>query len=406
MQETRRPSNSQIPTGLSAETELRFLNGGDGIRTGEGVRVVLTGVESTTPLAALNNGTGIGTVNGADFSVLLTDGTTSFDVNISFATTLEDLFDAIEDAAVQAGVTGFAVSLDTDGTAILLADAQNNVGNLMVTALNGSTAAADLGIEGTGAGDELQGTPISDGASDIRITQTRSPLPLRAGRFSAAEELGVTVSNTPAYGAPYVSEHALALALAVSRQIVQNDRHIRQGGWTRGFIDELYHKTLGVVGTGAIGRRMIQLGQGIGMKVIAWTVNPTPARALRIGGQNIDVPGSRGEILQLLQGTEHCRQVVRDRLRIVGDGIAGQAGNGALALVDDEDLALFGFLRLPLAADLPRVLAVSGHLAPEMARHALAGKIHQIGQSHRIGCGRTADRRLQVDHRSLPDQKS
>ena len=99
--------------------------------------------------------------------------------------------------------------------------------------------------------------------------------------LSAAEELGITVSNTPGYGAPYVSEHALTLALAVSRQIVQNDRHIRhirQGGWTRGFIDELYGKTLGVVGAGAIGRRMIELGMAIGMKVIAWTVNPTPER--------------------------------------------------------------------------------------------------------------------------------
>ena len=32
-----------------------------------------------------------------------------------------------------------------------------------------------------------------------------------------ASELGLTVSNTPAYGAPYVAEHSLALALAVSR---------------------------------------------------------------------------------------------------------------------------------------------------------------------------------------------
>ena len=99
----------------------------------------------------------------------------------------------------------------------------------------------------------------------------------------AAAELGIIVSNTPGYGAPYVSEHALTLALAVSRQIVQNDRHIRQGGWTRGFIDELYGKTLGVVGTGAIGRRMIELGRGIGMKVIAWTVNPTPEREREYG---------------------------------------------------------------------------------------------------------------------------
>jgi phosphoglycerate dehydrogenase-like enzyme len=101
--------------------------------------------------------------------------------------------------------------------------------------------------------------------------------------LAAAEELGITVSNTPGYGAPYVAEHALTLALAVSRQIVQNDQHIRQGGWTRGFINELYSKTLGVVGTGAIGQRMIQLSQGIGMKVIAWTLHPAPERASEYG---------------------------------------------------------------------------------------------------------------------------
>lgn len=99
----------------------------------------------------------------------------------------------------------------------------------------------------------------------------------------AAGELGITVCNTPGYGAPYVAEHALTLALAVSRQIVQNDRHLREGGWTRGFINELFGKTLGVVGTGAIGQRMIQLGQGIGMKVIAWTVHATPERAASYG---------------------------------------------------------------------------------------------------------------------------
>jgi phosphoglycerate dehydrogenase-like enzyme len=99
----------------------------------------------------------------------------------------------------------------------------------------------------------------------------------------AAEELGITVSNTPGYGAPYVAEHALTLALAVSRQIVQNDQNIRRGGWTRGFINELYGKTMGVVGTGAIGQRMIQLGKGIGMEVIAWTLHPSPERAAQYG---------------------------------------------------------------------------------------------------------------------------
>ena len=107
--------------------------------------------------------------------------------------------------------------------------------------------------------------------------------------LAAAAELDITVANTPGYGAPYVSEHALTLALAVSRQIVSNDRRIRAGGWTAGFIDELYNKTLGVAGTGAIGRRMIQLGQGIGMKVIAWTFNPTPQRAAEYGVEFLEL---------------------------------------------------------------------------------------------------------------------
>ena len=107
--------------------------------------------------------------------------------------------------------------------------------------------------------------------------------------LAAAEELGITVANTPGYGAPYVSEHALALALAVSRQIVQNDRRIREGGWAAGFIDELYGKTLGVAGTGAIGRRMVQLGQGIGMNVVAWTFNPTPERAREYGVEFLEL---------------------------------------------------------------------------------------------------------------------
>lgn len=101
--------------------------------------------------------------------------------------------------------------------------------------------------------------------------------------LAAAEEFGITVSNTPAYGAPYVAEHALTLALAVSRQIVQSDQYIREGGWTRGFINELYGKTLGVIGTGAIGQRMIQLGKGIGMNVCAWTLNPNDQRSQQYG---------------------------------------------------------------------------------------------------------------------------
>jgi len=71
--------------------------------------------------------------------------------------------------------------------------------------------------------------------------------------------------------------------LAVAHKIAQNDRNIRAGGWARGYSSQLYGKTLGVIGTGNVGQRMVQLGKAIGMKVIAWTLHPSQERAAEYG---------------------------------------------------------------------------------------------------------------------------
>ncbi len=99
----------------------------------------------------------------------------------------------------------------------------------------------------------------------------------------AASDFKITVTNTPGYSAVAVSEMSLALMLAVGRKIAQNDRTLRAGGWARGYALQLSGKTLGVIGTGSIGQRMIQLGKSIGMKVIAWTFNPSPERSVQCG---------------------------------------------------------------------------------------------------------------------------
>lgn len=51
--------NAQGFTGVTADTQLRYLRGGEGIRTTDGVLVNLSGVENTSPLALLNNGAGV-----------------------------------------------------------------------------------------------------------------------------------------------------------------------------------------------------------------------------------------------------------------------------------------------------------------------------------------------------------
>ena len=104
--------------------------------------------------------------------------------------------------------------------------------------------------------------------------------------FGAAARLGITVANTPAYSVNAVAEHALALIFATARQVVRNDRTTRSGEWDQslpGF--ELAGKTLGMVGLGGIGTRLAQMASAIGMRVIAWTRNPSAARAAAAGVQ-------------------------------------------------------------------------------------------------------------------------
>ena len=96
--------------------------------------------------------------------------------------------------------------------------------------------------------------------------------------LKAAADLGITVTNTPGVTRNQVAEHAIALMLCAARQLCQKDKAMREGQWARSRIQQIYGKTLGLVGTGVIGRRTGDLGRAIGMNIIAWTMHPTPER--------------------------------------------------------------------------------------------------------------------------------
>jgi D-3-phosphoglycerate dehydrogenase len=61
------------------------------------------------------------------------------------------------------------------------------------------------------------------------------------------------------------------------------DAGTKQGRWERGLLFQCLGKTLGIVGTGAIGARFAELGRAIGMRVIAWSFHPDPDKAQRHG---------------------------------------------------------------------------------------------------------------------------
>ena len=94
--------------------------------------------------------------------------------------------------------------------------------------------------------------------------------------LAAAVRHGVTVANTPGVSAVSIAEHALALLLAVARCVPMLDGSTRRGEWARGQSVELFGKTCGVLGLGAVGRQFARLANGIGMRVIGWTLHPRP----------------------------------------------------------------------------------------------------------------------------------
>lgn len=101
--------------------------------------------------------------------------------------------------------------------------------------------------------------------------------------LEAARSLGIIVSNVPGKTAPIVAEHALGLMLSAAKRMAFQTSALRSGVWTKMHNVFLRGKTLGVVGTGATGTCMIQLGLAIGMKVVAWTFHPSPDRAASLG---------------------------------------------------------------------------------------------------------------------------
>jgi D-3-phosphoglycerate dehydrogenase / 2-oxoglutarate reductase len=94
--------------------------------------------------------------------------------------------------------------------------------------------------------------------------------------LNAAERLGIRVRAYGGYGDQSVAEHAIALMFAAARKLAPMDRALRAGHWEPLNGIELAGRTLGVIGTGGIGRAMVRLGAGLGMRVIAWNRSGVP----------------------------------------------------------------------------------------------------------------------------------
>ncbi|KKP55692.1 MAG: hypothetical protein UR50_C0022G0005 [Parcubacteria group bacterium GW2011_GWC1_34_10] len=117
---------------------------------------------------------------------------------------------------------------------------------------------------------------IIDALPKLKLIATRST-GFDHINIAYAKEKGIAVATVPSYGTHAVAEFAFALILDLSRKVSNANRQIREEASFnisnfQGF--DLFEKTLGVVGTGKIGKNMVKIAKGFGMKVIAFDSFP------------------------------------------------------------------------------------------------------------------------------------
>ncbi len=108
----------------------------------------------------------------------------------------------------------------------------------------------------------------------------------------AATKKGVVVMNTPGGNTVTTAEHTIGMIFACARMIPQAYASLKAGKWEKKKFEgvELYDKTLGIIGLGAIGGVVANRAIGLGMKVLAYDPFISPEKAKSLGIELADLP--------------------------------------------------------------------------------------------------------------------
>ncbi len=136
--------------------------------------------------------------------------------------------------------------------------------------------------------------------------------------LDAARAVGLAVTRVPAYSPHAVAEHAVGLLLTLNRKIHRAYNRVREHNFSlAGLVGfDLCGKTVGVVGTGKIGRIAAQIFRGFGTTVLAYDPFPAPEWATVQQVTYVDFPDvlARSDILTLhLPLTPETHQLLNER---------------------------------------------------------------------------------------------
>ncbi len=199
-----------------------------------------------------------------------------------------------------------------------------------------------------------------------------------------ATERGVIVSNVPNYAFDSVAEFVFALALDLLRKVHVADMNLRKGlfDWKYYVGNQLMSKTIGVLGTGNIGKRVIQIAHGFNMNVLSVTAHPSPERAKALGIKFVDLDTLLAESdivtlhVPLTPETEHMigtRELAKmKRNAILINTARGKVVDEAALIVALKEKKIAGagmdvFEKEPLSMDSPLLGMHNVVLTPHIA---------------------------------------
>ncbi|HWP41326.1 MAG TPA: flagellar filament capping protein FliD [Tepidisphaeraceae bacterium] len=155
-----------------------------------------------TGLGQLNDGRGVRTASsGDDFAIQTADGSV-INVSLAGARTLGEVIDKINTAA--AGKVTAEIVAGANG--LRLTDQTSGASAFAVTALNGSKAAADLGIEKTAAGSTLDGSTILAGLGTVLVSSLNGGQGFTLGTISVKSRAAATATDIDLSGATTVAD--------------------------------------------------------------------------------------------------------------------------------------------------------------------------------------------------------
>lgn len=159
--------------------------------------------------------------------------------------------------------------------------------------------------------------------------------------LEAAKEMGAAVSNASGYSNESVAELVLGYTLSLLRNVPQVEERCRTGGTKDGLVGrELAGKTVGIIGTGAIGSRVAELYHAFGCKIFAYDLYPKKQAPEYMEYVEMEELLAASDIVTL-----HC-PLTEDSKGLINESTIGKMKQGAILInaargpvVDSEALA-------------------------------------------------------------------